>query len=109
LPAHGNGPDAIIQSMTDFPSFSADDSNVRSRRRSQNFFERGEAAGALDSGALDPRSPPAREGMFTTDVVDDVDALEQPAAAGRKRRRTEVLENPTGACGLPELLEKARS
>ncbi len=63
----------------------------------RNFFREGEAAGALDSGALDPRSPPVSEGMFTTDVVDDVDALEQPAAAGRKRRRTAVPENPTGA------------
>jgi hypothetical protein len=35
--------------------------------------------------------------MFTTDVGDGVDALEQPAAAGRKRRRTSVPENPTGA------------
>ncbi len=34
--------------------------------------------------------------MFTTDVGDDVDALEQPAAAGRKRRRTAVPEDPTG-------------
>jgi hypothetical protein len=34
-PAHGNGSDdAIIQSMTNFPAFLADDSNLRSRRRS---------------------------------------------------------------------------
>ena len=35
--------------------------------------------------------------MFTTDVGDGVDALEQPAAAGRKRRRTAVPEDSTGA------------
>jgi hypothetical protein len=40
-PAQGKRPDAIILSMTDFPAFSANDSNVRSRRRSQNVFERG--------------------------------------------------------------------
>ncbi len=41
-PAHGNRPVTIFnQAMTDFLAFLADDSNVRSRRRSQNFFERG--------------------------------------------------------------------
>jgi hypothetical protein len=40
-PAHRKEPYTIIQSMTDFPAFLADDSNVRSRRRSQIFFKRG--------------------------------------------------------------------
>jgi hypothetical protein len=48
-PAHGNEPDAIIHSMSDFPAFPADDSNVRSWRRSQNLFREGKAAGALDN------------------------------------------------------------
>jgi hypothetical protein len=35
LPAHGDDPATNIESMSNIPAFSADDSNMRSRRRSQ--------------------------------------------------------------------------
>jgi hypothetical protein len=99
IPSHGDEPASNTPTKTDFPAFLADDSNVRSRRRSQ-FFREGEAAGALDNGTQDPRSPPDNKGMLTTDVGDGVDAQGDPAAAERKRRRAAVPGNSPSAAEI---------
>jgi hypothetical protein len=39
-PAQEDGPATIMQPTTDFPALLAEDSNVRSRRRSQKLFKR---------------------------------------------------------------------
>jgi hypothetical protein len=72
---------------------------VRSRRRSQIFREE-EAAGALDNGAQDSRSPPENKGMLTTDVGDKVDVQGDPAAAERKRRRAALPGNSSSAAEI---------
>jgi hypothetical protein len=41
IPAHGDGPASNTPTTTDFPAFSADDSNVSVRRRWQNFSRGG--------------------------------------------------------------------
>ncbi len=66
----------------------------------KSFFREGEAAGALDNGAQDPRSPPENKGMLTTDVGVDVDAQGDRAAAERKRRRAAVPGNSLSAAEI---------
>jgi hypothetical protein len=105
MPVHEDGTAAHIQPITNFPAFLAEDSNVRSRRRrSQNVFQEEGAAGASDSGAQEPRTP---EGILTTDVGNYIDTLEEPEAAERKRRRTAVPGQSSGAVEVGRNASKA--
>ncbi len=85
-PAHRNGSYTIIQSMTDFLAFLADDSNVRSRRRSQKFFQEGVVSGASECGAPEPGTPAEGEIIFPLQYSPHYYVIEEPEAPGKGRR-----------------------
>ncbi len=72
IPAQGDGPASNTPTTTDLLAFLAEGCNMRSRRRSRNVLScrccslLSRAAGALDSSALDPRSPSASESIVSS-------------------------------------------
>ncbi len=85
-PAHRNGPYTIIQSMTDFPAFLADGSNVCSRRRSIIVFQERVVSGASERGTAKAGPPAEGEIIFPLQYSPNYYVIGAPAAPGEGRR-----------------------
>ena len=79
------GRKTILIILTDFPAFSADDSNVRSRRRSQ-FFREGVVGGASESGAPEPWFTSGKLSSTPLLYSPNNDAIGEPVAPRGGRR-----------------------